>query len=89
VKELALALLRSWFGMTSREQKAILLVAAIFLLGLVFRCWHGGVPPVSARPAAAATVRDGSARRNVNAAVAPATGAVTRAAKPNPKGSAP
>jgi type II secretory pathway component PulM len=34
------ALLRSWFGLTPDEQKAILLLLGLFLLGLTVRWWH-------------------------------------------------
>ena len=33
-------LLQSWFGLTNGEQKAVLIVLALFLLGLVARYWH-------------------------------------------------
>lgn len=35
-------LLRSWCELTAEEQKAVLTVIAIFLLGLAMRCWHTG-----------------------------------------------
>ena len=31
---------RSWFGLTADEQKAVLLVLGLFLLGLAARAWH-------------------------------------------------
>lgn len=33
-------LLRSWFELTADEQKAVITVLAIFLLGLAVRTWH-------------------------------------------------
>jgi hypothetical protein len=34
------ALLRSWFELTADEQKAVVIVLAIFILGVAFRFWH-------------------------------------------------
>ena len=33
-------LLRSWFQFTADEQKALILILALFLLGLFARWWH-------------------------------------------------
>ena len=40
VREVLARLGRSWFVLTAREQKAILLVAALFTLGTLVRYWH-------------------------------------------------
>jgi hypothetical protein len=40
VKTFLFALWRSWLDLTAREQKAVLLVLALFLLGLAVRLWH-------------------------------------------------
>ena len=34
------AVIRAWFGLTAREQQAILLVTALAILGLLVRHWH-------------------------------------------------
>jgi hypothetical protein len=34
------ALARSWFGLTRDEQKAVLVLLGLFLLGVSIRCWH-------------------------------------------------
>jgi len=33
-------LVRSWFELTADEQKAAMIILAVFLLGLGVRCWH-------------------------------------------------
>ena len=30
----------SWFELTQSEQKAVMIVLALFLLGQIVRCWH-------------------------------------------------
>jgi hypothetical protein len=32
---------RAWIELTGQEQQAVLLVLALFLLGLTVRCWRG------------------------------------------------
>ena len=34
------SLCRAWFEMTSEEQRAIVIILAIFLLGTATRVWH-------------------------------------------------
>ena len=31
---------KAWFGLTEREQLAVMLVTALFLLGVLVRCWR-------------------------------------------------
>jgi hypothetical protein len=38
--EAASSLVRCWFDLTSDEQKAVVMILAIFLLGLTVRIWH-------------------------------------------------
>ena len=42
MKDFFIALLRSWFELTAREQKAVILLVALFLLGVIVRLWHDG-----------------------------------------------
>ncbi len=34
------SVIRAWFGLTAREQQAIILVTALAILGLLVRHWH-------------------------------------------------
>jgi len=42
------ALLRSWFGLTKEEQRALIIVLALFILGLAVRYCHIRQSPNSA-----------------------------------------
>ena len=33
-------ILRSWFELTEEEQKAVIIILALFMLGLAVRYWH-------------------------------------------------
>jgi hypothetical protein len=46
-------LLRSWFHLTPDEQKAVLLLVGLALLGLAVRAWHRAHGPNTAPPPAA------------------------------------
>jgi len=39
-QESAASLLRSWFQLTQMEQRALIVIVALFLLGLIVRHWH-------------------------------------------------
>lgn len=46
---------RSWVELTAEEQRALLLVLGLFLLGLAVRSWHVHLRPALQRPAAVPT----------------------------------
>ena len=50
----ASAVFRSWFALTVQEQKAVVLIVLLFLLGLAVKIWHetasaGRAPPAPQR----------------------------------------
>lgn len=54
-------MVRSWYELTRNEQRALILILALFLLGLAARAWHLG----HTRPdnAAGSPLSDSSVRR--------------------------
>ena len=40
MKRLYLVLLQSWFGLTGIEQRALLAIVGLFLMGLAVRTWR-------------------------------------------------